>query len=172
MTTDDNVWILFQYLLSRMLDCYFQVELGLNTNKYKSEDLIVSWILKLLVCILMLTMAKLVVYYIFFFSTVCNHVPFLTRIRLSALNQFVIYMAFATNDVRTYVSHRTEVLYHFAPTVLVAPNDSYMWIVLWQVLCSSCILFMLALHVYLQCFLLCLCCYFYCTWLSILTCEL
>ena len=65
-----------------------------------------------------------------FFSTVCNHVPFLTRIRLSALNQFVIYMAFATNDVRTYVSHRTEVLYHFAPTVLVAPNYSYMLIVL------------------------------------------
>lgn len=72
-----------------------------------------------------------------FFSTVCNHVPVLTIIRLSALNQFVIYMDFATNDVRTYVSHRTEVLYHFAPTVLVAPNYSYMLIVLWQVLCSS-----------------------------------
>lgn len=82
--------------------------MGLNTNKIKSENLNTK-ITGLHTSVDIDRIGQLLQN--LHFVAVCSRVPFVTIIRYSPLNQCVINMDFANNDVRTGVTHVAEMLY-------------------------------------------------------------
>ena len=83
-------------------------ELGLNTNKIKYENLntkITGLHTNVDIDRIGRHLQNL------HFVAVCSHVSFATIIRYSPLNQCVINMDFANNDVRTGVTYVAEMLY-------------------------------------------------------------